>query len=68
MIETNHPDSQSKLHDSTKIKSLLFISMILKIFKLFLIISNIVYFLCMLWYIFCIIEMDVINNNDKFDY
>lgn len=53
MVDTNWNLANSKLHDNSKIVSLLILSYFLRTLKLVVIITNVSYFLGIFWYIYC---------------
>ena len=65
MIENEDPLAYNKIEDNTKIETILFFSFSLKTIKLVIIITIISYFLGMLWYVLCEIELDFFE--DYFD-
>lgn len=62
MIENEDPLAHNKIEDNTKIETILFISFSMKTFKLVIIITIISYFLGMLWYVLCEIELDFFED------
>ena len=64
MVDTNYQLANSKLHDNSKIVSLLILSYFLRTLKLVVIITNASYFLGIIWYIFCEAELGFQYNNE----
>ena len=64
MVDNNVELANSKLHDNSKIVSLLILSYVLRTLKLVVIITNASFFLGNIWYIFCEAELDFLYQND----
>ena len=65
MVDTNWNLANSKLHDNSKIVSLLILSYFLRTLKLVVIITNVSYFLGIFWYIYCEAEIDFFGEGHE---
>ena len=62
LVDSNDPQAEDWMIDKTKITLMLLVKNSLKTLKLVIIITNISYFLGIMWYVFCEAEKDFFSD------